>query len=91
MNPITTFNAWILGKIISYLSNKEGCETETAVYTMDGMKAIVKDAFGYRYEIHVKTLSRVTNDPGDFDENDNFTKNIGLVSNETRNQAHKKQ
>ena len=61
--PITSFNGWILSKITNFLSAKEGCEIETSNYTPDGIRAVFKDAFGYRYEISLKTLSRVQTDP----------------------------
>lgn len=74
MNPITPFNSWILGKLTAYLASKEGCLVEAAEYTKDGMKTVVRDAFGYRYELNIKTLSRVDNNPKDFNENVSFTK-----------------
>ncbi len=57
-NPTTSFNVWLLTKILGFLSAKEGCTTEESVYTASGIKAVVRDVFGYRYEIHIKTLSR---------------------------------
>jgi hypothetical protein len=58
-NPVTSFNGWIMTKVVAYLSSKEGCVTEHASYSADGMRAIVRDTFGFRYEINIQTLSRV--------------------------------
>lgn len=66
--PVTTFNAWILKKIASYLTTKEGCNVERMEYTNDGARAILQDAFGYRYEIHIETLSRAYNNDPDASE-----------------------
>lgn len=85
-NPITVFNAWLLSKIIAYLTNKEGCIIEESEYTYTGIKAIVRDVFGYRYEIHVKTLSRLTDHLQDSDETSIIKKSINvdiLENNET--------
>lgn len=68
MNKLQTFNAWMLNKIIGYLSNKEGCKLEEMHYTSVGVKSIVRDVFGQRYEIHIKTLSRLDNNSEDFDD-----------------------
>lgn len=59
-NPVTILNNWLLSKITAYLATKQGCVIEDQEYTYSGIKAIVRDSFGYRYEIHVKTLSRLT-------------------------------
>lgn len=69
MNKLQTFNAWMLNKIISYLSTKEGCKLEETHYTEVGVKSIVRDAFGQRYELHIKSLSRLNNNAEDFDDN----------------------
>lgn len=63
--PKTTLNNWILTKITQFLATREGCNVERQAFTEHGMKAIVQDAFGYRYKIHIETLSRVDNHPED--------------------------
>jgi len=55
----TTFNGWIMEKITRLLKNHEGMETCESEYTLDGIKTIVTDSFGYRYEIQVKALGRL--------------------------------
>jgi hypothetical protein len=77
-HPVTIFNNWLLSKITVYLSNKEGCIVEEQEYTFSGIKAIVRDAFGYRYEIHVKTLSRLTDHLQDSDETSIIKKSINV-------------
>ena len=57
----TTFNAWILSKILNFLKNREGMDYSNTEYTLDGIKTTVTDAFGYRYEIHVKIIGRLQN------------------------------
>lgn len=57
--PKTTFNSWVLTKILNYLATSEGCCTENLEYTTEGMKSIIRDSFGYRYEINIRTLSRI--------------------------------
>lgn len=61
MKSITTFNGWLLNKISSYLSSKEGFTIETSSYMQDGIRTIVQDSFGFRYELQVKTLGRIQN------------------------------
>jgi hypothetical protein len=73
-NPITSFNGWVLSKITAYLSSNEGFIVEESEYTHTGIKSIVRDAFGYRYEVHVKTLSRLTDHLQDSNEVNNLYK-----------------
>jgi hypothetical protein len=73
-NPITTFNAWVLTKITSYLSTSEGFIVEESTYTASGIKSVIRDTFGYRYEVHVKTLSRLTDYLQDSNETQVVTK-----------------
>ena len=77
-----SFNDWLLSKITGYLNSKEGFITEEVEHTATGMKSIVRDAFGYRYEVHVKTLSRLQANNEDF--NETFLKNdsLGFLENE---------
>lgn len=65
MTPKTPFNKWIVDKILSYLASKEGCVIEDSIYTQKGMKAVVMDTFGFRYEIEIKTLSRLNDEKQD--------------------------
>lgn len=48
---------WILDKILMSLTNHEGCVLETE----GPQQAIIQDAFGFRYEITLKAISRVDN------------------------------
>lgn len=50
---------WILTKIFSYLTTNEGMTQESCEYTKTGMKLVMRDSMGYRYEIHVSPLSRI--------------------------------
>lgn len=68
MIPKTPFNSWIIGKVASFLSAKEGCVVDPPEYTKDGCKVVVQDAFGYRYELNIKTISRITNDSDGLDK-----------------------
>lgn len=58
MNKLTTFNAWLLSKILGFLSTSQGFITEESAYTSKGIQAVVKDVFGHRYQINIKTLGR---------------------------------
>lgn len=68
MIPKTPFNNWILNKIATYLTTKEGCEANGPEYTSEGARVVVQDAFGYRYEISVKTISRIDSDSDGLDK-----------------------
>lgn len=46
-------------KITRLLKNHEGMQSYDTEYTLEGIKTIVTDSFGYRYEIQVKTLGRL--------------------------------
>lgn len=48
---------WILDKVLMSLTNHEGCVLETE----GPQTAIIQDAFGFRYEIALKAISRVDN------------------------------
>jgi hypothetical protein len=61
--PITSFNGWVLGKITQFMSEKEGFNVETVEYTAEGARTVIQDAFGFRYEVHIKTLSRLHDSP----------------------------
>jgi len=65
MKAVTSFNGWVISKMVAYLTGKEGFSMETFNYTWAGAQVVVKDAFGFRYEINIKTLSRVNNAPND--------------------------
>lgn len=58
MNKLTTFNSWLLSKILGYLTNNQGFITEESAYTSKGIQATVRDVFGHRYQINIKTLGR---------------------------------
>lgn len=58
MKHETPFNGWLLTKIISTLETKEGCIIHKSEYTADGARTLLRDAFGFIYEIQVKTVSR---------------------------------
>ncbi len=63
---IAPMTAWIAHKIASFLTNHEGCQVATPEHLMDGTKVVCQDAFGFRYEVTIKHLSRAqTLDEGD--------------------------
>ena len=77
----TPMNDWLLIKILSNLVAHDGFIIEKSDYTIEGMKAVVKDAFGYRYEINVSTLGRTHDDKRDSNDDFNAKKfNIEMVS-----------
>lgn len=55
----TPMNQHMLMKIAAYLSTKEGCKAINIGYTEAGAKATIQDAFGYQYEIEIKTSGRI--------------------------------
>lgn len=58
----TPINAWILGKIVNYLC-REGCmPAHDLKDTVEGMMVEIVDAFGFRYEISIKTIARKDSD-----------------------------
>lgn len=60
MKPKTAFNERVLNKIINYLSLKEGFTLdEDSEYTDRGIKALLRDSFGFQYEVHIKTVNRL--------------------------------
>jgi hypothetical protein len=52
----------LLDKILAYLLTKEGCLSETADVKNEAPKVVIRDAFGYRYEIQVRLLGRTHED-----------------------------
>lgn len=60
MPYMKSFNDWLLNKITTYLATSEGCTVEQSQYTQSGIGAIIQDSFGFRYEVHVKVLGRIT-------------------------------
>ena len=72
MKSITSFNGWMLGKIVSYLKEKEGCSVERTEYTPEGARTIFQDSFGFRYEIRIEMLSRLHDSPQVFVEDDRY-------------------
>lgn len=80
MKPITPFNYWIINKIMSYLSSKQGCTSQTPEYTDEGIKTIVRDAFGYVYEIRIKTIGRNTSDLEVIHEKLNYLQNVKMAT-----------
>lgn len=75
-------NTWILEKLMSYLTAKEGFTVaEEAEAVINGRKAILQDVFGYRYEIQVKILGRTHNeDDTNVDLDMGSFKTTGLTS-----------
>lgn len=51
-------SSWILSKILLFLSNREGCESEAVAKGVDESRVIIKDSLGFRYEVSVKLLGR---------------------------------
>lgn len=68
MKSITALNTWVLTKITSYLSTREGFIVEESEPTANGMKSIVRDSLGHRYEVSVKIISRLTDHLQDTNE-----------------------
>jgi len=58
MKPKTTFNGLLIAKIIGYLTSREGCSNSNTEYTSDGVRTVIQDAMGFRYEVQVKTIGR---------------------------------
>jgi hypothetical protein len=83
MKPITPFNYWLINKVLSYLSAKEGCVTEVPEYTDKGIRTTVRDAFGYVYEIQIRTIGRNTGDLEVLHEKVSYIQNIKLAIPET--------
>lgn len=54
----TTFNSWLLSKILGFLSTSQGFLTEESTHTSKGIQATVRDVFGHRYQINIKTIGR---------------------------------
>jgi len=59
--PKTTFNGWILNKILSLLKKHEGVTPYGSEYYSEGARGYIVDAFGYRYEIQVIAVGRLQN------------------------------
>ncbi len=59
-------NHWMMDKISIFLTNHEGCaHREIKAKGSDSVKMIIRDSFGYIYELDLKTLGRVSShDPG---------------------------
>lgn len=56
-------SSWIMAKLVLFLTNREGCKRQEEPETHGLVSSvIVTDAFGYQYEIRVRTLGRVTVD-----------------------------
>jgi hypothetical protein len=54
----SSFNKWLLSKILGFLSTSQGFLTEESAYTSRGVQATVRDVFGHRYQINVKLIGR---------------------------------
>lgn len=56
-------NKWLLSTIVTYLIGREGYSfsDRDVVEVGDNTRAVVKDAFGVRYEIQIKVLGRMPN------------------------------
>ena len=52
--PMTT---WIMDKVLMFLTNHEGVEL---IEEKDNY-VVIQDAFGYRYQIEIKAISRIDN------------------------------
>jgi len=61
--PVTTMNGWVMGKVISFLKEKEGFHVERVEYTAQGIRGIIRDTFGFRYEINMETIGRLADSP----------------------------
>lgn len=58
MKPITIFNNWVLTKILVYLTTREGVAVQHTEYTAEGARTVFNDAFGFTYEVQIRTLGR---------------------------------
>jgi hypothetical protein len=56
--PKTPMNNWTITKIVDHLTTKDGYSNPQIEYTLDGAKATLTDAFGFKYEVEVKMISR---------------------------------
>jgi hypothetical protein len=65
--PKTFFNEWILSKIVAHLSQREGCNVIKVGFTSEGAESVIEDAFGYQYEVTVRTMGRVQTDSSELE------------------------
>jgi hypothetical protein len=55
---------WLLSKVLAYLEKSEGCDAETEEQVSDSTSSIIiQDAFGFRYQIQVRLLGRIQEEP----------------------------
>ena len=50
---------WIFAKIMTHLTNHEGCTGLDTTRTSNEIRATVQDSLGFRYEIQVKCVGRI--------------------------------
>lgn len=68
MKVITPFNDWVITKILTFLTKREGFTTAyEPTSTLEGTRLVVYDAFGYQYEIIVRMTGRINNDVTDLE------------------------
>ena len=58
--------AWIFYKISNYLRLKEGFIIEKEGYLGDTQIIILRDVFGYRYELTISTLGKIHSHESDY-------------------------
>lgn len=68
-------NGWVLSKIETFLKSKEGCQVTGFSYTNEGAKLDLMDAFGYTYELSIKTTGRIRNEDEEVSHIDNYRRN----------------
>lgn len=81
MNAKMPLRNWILTKLMNYLVKSEGCEVVSTEVTAEGQKAFIQDAFGFRYSLEIRALSRINSDTEGLDQYADFKKSSALPTN----------
>lgn len=51
-------NNWLLTKICTFLTNREGCEVFSRNHGSEEDRVVLQDAMGFRYEVSVRLLGK---------------------------------
>ena len=78
---VRPINEWIIGKIVTNLVQHEGCTVEDVDF--DNNIATIRDAFGFRYQLALKAISRADSQLGEFEDNVNHQKNTILATSKS--------
>lgn len=65
--PSRPLSNWIVDKILTYISDREGCTIEQPVNQAESVTVTFYDSFGYKYEMEIKCVGRVSNHGEGFD------------------------